>query len=290
MEAEVNLHFDMIGTEFNLLINIFVNLDEGTANSNMGSILGDLQTQFGFSFSELFKLRIDDSTFPPEAEINLPFDSIDVFIYQENHEFGLAVDTIFGVMDNTGFLSSIDTSLFTSATASAAGLLAIPDMADLVELINTFGGDGGGGEEFIPTLAQDGGNFLENLTGPVAIAAAGYMGEQILSTSSTSLNVGEDIFGITGDITPFTTANSLIVTVLPSNMNVTSIVPDEEYSSFYDNESNMVFWNATALGAQSEYIINFVADFPPLITIDRVFSPTSTEATTVAATITSPIP
>ncbi|MBN2229012.1 MAG: DUF11 domain-containing protein [Candidatus Thorarchaeota archaeon] len=281
---------EMIGTEFNLLINIFVNVDEATSNARMGSILNHLQTQFGFGFVEIFKIRIDESLFPPEAEIELPFDSIDVFIYQETHEFGVAVDRIFDVMDGSGFLSAIDTSIFSNANAAAAGLLAIPDIADLVDLIESFSSGDGGGEEFLPALVQDGGvGFLENVTGPIAIAAAGYLGEQLLSTDSTSLNVG-DLFGITGSIEPFTTANSLILTSLPENLNVTSIVPNVANQSFYDNESNMVIWNATALGTQSEYIINFEADFPPLITIARTFSPDTTVpggSTTVTVTVTN---
>ncbi|MFW9920354.1 MAG: hypothetical protein ACFFED_12195 [Candidatus Thorarchaeota archaeon] len=287
---DFNSILDMIGTEFNLLVNVFVNVDAATSQSRMGSILNNLQTQFGFGFTELITLRIDESLFPPEAEITLPFDSIDLYIYQETHEFGLAVDTIFGVMNEDGFLSSIDTTVFTDANAAAAGFIAVPDMGELVELINSFAGGDGGAGALWTTLAQDGApSFLTNLTGPIAIAAAGYLGEQEFSTDSTSLNV-EELFGITGNVEPFSSANSLIVTILPDHLNVTSIVPNVANQSFYDPDGNMVFWNATALGTQADYIINFVADFPPLITIERTFSPETTTpggSTTVTVTVTN---
>ncbi len=272
-----NSIFDMIGTEFSLLVNVFVNVDEATSRSRMSSIVNNLQTQYQFSFIELFSLRIDESLFPPEAEITLPFDSIDIYIYQETHEFGLAVDTVLGVMNGNGFLTSIDSGVFPEASAAAAGLLAIPDIAALVELIDTFSSGDGGSSEFIPALVQTDPTFLQDIEGPIAIAAAGYLDEQILSTESTSLNVGE-LFGATGPITPFSSANSLIMCQLPAHMNVTSIVPNEVNKSYYDEESHMVMWNATALGTQSEYIINFVADFPPMISITRSFSPDSTVA------------
>ncbi|MFW9932917.1 MAG: hypothetical protein ACFFDR_09690, partial [Candidatus Thorarchaeota archaeon] len=62
---DFNSILDMIGTEFNLLVNVFVNVDAATSQSRMGSILSNLQTQFGFGFTELITLRIDESLFPP---------------------------------------------------------------------------------------------------------------------------------------------------------------------------------------------------------------------------------
>jgi hypothetical protein len=253
----------------------------------MANIQNHLTATFGFSFLELLNLRIDESLFPPDMDITLPFDSIDVFVRQETSGFSTAVDTMFDVMNNNGFLASIDRTFFTVADAAAGGLLAIPDMGDIVDLISTFTGDTSGVPPFF-TLAQ---TLPFDIDGPIAVAAAGYLGDQLLSTDSTSLNV-ETLLGVTGTLTPLPSGNSLVVTMLPEDVNVTSITPDVPNQSFYDNDSNIVFWNSTALGPQSDYIINFEADFPPLVTIDRSFSPLSGEigpggSTTVTVTVTN---
>ncbi len=54
---DVNSILDMIGTDFNLLINVFFDLTEAEASVNMGAIRAHLNTQFGFSFAELLTLR-----------------------------------------------------------------------------------------------------------------------------------------------------------------------------------------------------------------------------------------
>ncbi|MFW9850766.1 MAG: hypothetical protein ACFFF4_16690, partial [Candidatus Thorarchaeota archaeon] len=153
----------------------------------------------------------------------------------------------------------------------AGGLLAIPDMADIVELINTFGGNTTELPPFYTLAAQ---TIPFQVEGPVAIAAGGYIGEQLLSTDSTSIHI-EDLLGVTGTLTPLSSGNSLVVARLSENANITSFSPDVEGQSYYDNVSNLVFWNATALGPQDDYIINFVGDFPPLVTIEREFSAVS---------------
>ncbi|MDF1540405.1 MAG: hypothetical protein P1Q69_16035, partial [Candidatus Thorarchaeota archaeon] len=290
---DVNSILDMVGTEFNLLINVFVNVDEATSTSRMSQIMTHLTSSFGFSFINLLNLRIDQDFFPDDANITLPFDSIDIYIQQETHEFSLAVDAMLDLMNGDGFLEAIDRTKFTNADASAAGLIAIPDMGEVVELISSISGDSGGGE-FLPSavyqLAQ---TPFDNITGPIALAAAGYIGGQYLDTSSTSLHV-EDLLGVTGTISPLPSANSLIVTMLPDNVNITSISPDVPGQSFFNaSEGNTVFWNATALGTQSDYVINFEeGEFPPKITIDRTFSPASETigpggSTTVTVTVTN---
>jgi hypothetical protein len=284
---DINSILDMLGTEFNLLITVYINVAEATSLSRMANIQNHLTATFGFSFLELLNLRIDESLFPPDMDITLPFDSIDVFVRQETSGFSTAVDTMFDVMNNNGFLASIDRTFFTGADAAAGGLLAIPDMGDIVDLISTFTGDTSGVPPFF-TLAQ---TLPFDIDGPIAVAAAGYLGDQLLSTDSTSLNV-ETLLGVTGTLTPLPSGNSLVVTMLPEDVNVTSITPDVPNQSFYDNDSNIVFWNSTALGPQSDYIINFEADFPPLVTIDRSFSPLSGEigpggSTTVTVTVTN---
>jgi hypothetical protein len=61
--------------------------------------------------------------------------------------------------------------------------------------------------------------------------------------------------------------------------------------SFYDNQSGIVLWNATAFGQQNDYVLNFATgSFPPLITLERVFSPTTTGIggqTQVTVTVTN---
>ncbi|MFW9907627.1 MAG: CARDB domain-containing protein [Candidatus Thorarchaeota archaeon] len=276
----------MLGTEFNLLINVFVNVDEATSLGRMNNILSHMTSEFGFSFVNILNLRIDESLFPPEAEIELPFDSIDVYINQETHEFDIAVDTMLDVMSPDGFLPAIDRTKFTQAFASASALIAIPDMAEVVELINSFGGGG----EPVPPLFHLAQVPFEGFEGPIALAAAGYLGEQYLSASDTSLHV-EDLLGVTGTLEPLPTGNSLVVAKLPYTLNITSFSPNVEGQSFYENESNMVIWNSTALGVQSDYIINFdEGEFPPQISIDREFSPDSTTpggSTTVTVTVTN---
>ncbi len=283
---DVNQILDMLGTEFNLLVTIFVNVAEATSLARMTSIQNHLTSQFGFAFLDLISLRIDESLFPPDMDITLPFESIDVYVRQETHEFDLALNTMFDVMNQDGFLATVDRTYFTDANAAAGGLLAIPDMGAIVDLISTFTGGTAGIIPPFYTLAQ---TLPFDIDGPIAIAAAGYLGEQVLSTDSTSLNV-ETLLGVTGTLTPLPSGNSLLIAKLPGNVNVTSISPDVPNQSFYDNESNVVFWNATALGPQSDYIISFEGDFPPLVSVERTFSPESTTpggSTTVTVTVTN---
>jgi hypothetical protein len=284
-----NSILDMLGTEFNLLITVFINVAEADSLARMAQIQAHLSTQYQFSFLELLNLRIDESLFPPDSEITLPFDSIDVYIRQETHDFAFAVDAMFDVMSDDGFLGSIDQTYFTGADASAGGLIAIPDMAEIVDLIEMFsGGDGGSEAPPLYTLAQ---TIPFEVEGPIAIAAAGYLGEQVLSTDTTSINV-ENLLGVTGTLTPLPSGNSLLATMFPDSTNITSITPDVEGQSYYNSTEGVVFWNATALGPQDDYIVNFEGDFPPLVTIEREFSPASGEitpggSTTVTVTVTN---
>jgi len=276
---DINSILDMIGTDFSLLINIFVDLTEAEAAANMGAIRAHLNTQFGFAFAELLTLRVDQSLFPPDMDVTLPFDALDLFIYQITNPFADAVGSVLGVMDDSGFLGAIDQSVFTEARASGAGLLAVPDMALLMDLIGGFGGDS------TPSFSAS--SFLlsqmPDLTGPVAIAGAGYIGDQILSTTSDELKIFEKLLGKA----PLTTVHgldtgqSLVVAMLPPDVNVTGYTPEDEAlnRTFYDEESNMIFWNATAYTSQPDYVISFVEGaFPPLITIHRIFSPATLTA------------
>jgi hypothetical protein len=272
---DVNSILDMLGTDFNLLINVFVNADATAAQTNMAAIKAHLNLQFGFVFSDLLNLRIDQSFFPPDMNVTLPFDSIDLFISQVTNSFEDAVTSVFSVMDNSGFLNSIDISVFTTARASGAGLLAIPDLAALTDLIGGFGGS-------TPPSAT---SFLlsqvPDLSGPLAVAFAGYIGDQVLSTSSTELNVFEDLLGKSpsGVVNGITGGQSLVVCLMPQGVNVTSYSPENEAlnRTYYDNVTNMVFWNATYYTDQPDYTISFADySFPPLVTITRVFSPATT--------------
>ena len=269
---DVNSIFDMIGTEFNLLINVYFDLTDAQAQTNMAAVRTHLHGNFGFNFAELLNLRIDDSFFPPEMEVELPFDGLNVFIYQITNPFEDAVSNVLGVMDDSGFMSAIDTDVFTEARASAAGLLAIPDLANLQSIIESFGGDN----------PMDASSFmisqLPDMEGPIAVAAAGYIGDQLLSTTSNEINIFEDLLGkdpLT-NVNPLDNGQSLIGVFLPPEVNVTSYSPEDEAlnQTFHDNESNIIFWNATAYTDQSDYTISFEEGaFPPLIVIDRTFSP-----------------
>ncbi|MBN2230954.1 MAG: hypothetical protein JW779_15320 [Candidatus Thorarchaeota archaeon] len=272
---DFNSIFDMLGTDFNLLVNVFVNTEEAVAEANMAQITARFTTQFGFGFSGLLDLRIDESFFPPEMEIELPFDSIHVFIYQVTNTFSEAIDSVLSVMDDSGFLQSIDTDVFSTARAAGGGLIAIPDFGELVDLIDSFSSNE------TPSASSFLLSQMPDIEGPVAVAFVGYIGDQVLSTTSDEINIFEDLLGKspTGVVNGLDNGQSLVVCLLPEQVNVISYSPENEAMNrtFYDNESNIVFWNATAFTDVPDYIISFEAGvFPPLITINRYFNPTST--------------
>ena len=272
---DMNSIMDMLGSNFTLLINVFVNLSDADAHTNMAEIRTYLHNQYQFSFSELLDLRIDESTFPSDMNINLPFSGVNLFIYKVTDEFNTAVDKILGVMDQGGFLQSIDSSVFMNAPASGAGLLAIPDMAELTDLINGFGG-------FSNSTSFSPGQFLisqvPDMQGPLAIVAAGYIGDQVLSTTSNQIKIFQDLLGkgAVDTVTGLTTGQSIVACVLPQDVNITSYSPEDEAlnQTYYDNTTGTVFWNATYYNSEPDYIINFdPGAFPPKVTIDRSFSP-----------------
>jgi hypothetical protein len=131
--------------------------------------------------------------------------------------------------------------------------------------------------------------FPTDLEGPLSIAAVGYIDEQVLALGDTELSIGE-LIGATTAITPLTT-HSYVAALLPPEVNVTGISPNIEGLSGYDNESNIVFWNASGLGTQSDYLVYFDSDeFPPEVTIERTFDPTTVGvggSTTVTVTVTN---
>lgn len=261
--------FQMLGTDFSLMIDVFVDLEDAEAQANMAEIRNHFQNEFGFSFAELLNLRIDEDFLPPEMGITLPFE-INVFIYQVTNPFEDAVDSVLDVMDQTGFLASIDRTVFTEARASGAGILAVPDMGDLIDLIGSFGGGGNmTPSSFI--ISQ-----LPALDGPVAIAAAGYIGDQVLSTTSYELNIFEDLLGKSPSqtVNGLDSGQSLIAAFVP-DVNITSYSPvDEPNRTFYDSGAGIVFWNATQYVNQPDYTLSFEeGSFPPLITLARTFDP-----------------
>ncbi|MFX1561070.1 MAG: hypothetical protein ACFFBL_10830 [Promethearchaeota archaeon] len=266
--------FDMLGTDFSLLINVFFDLEASAADTQMVAIRNHLHTSFEFSFEELVDLRIDEEFISGIVgePVDLPFTAIDVFIYQVTNPFEDAVNSVLGVMDQTGFINSINPTKFSEARASGAGLLAVPDMGDLMDLIEGFGG---GGE---PTPASFLLSQMPALDGPLAIAAAGYIGDQLLSTSSDELNIFEDLLGKspTGVVNGLSTGQSLVAAYLPPNMNNITYFPEDEAlnRTFYDENASIVFWNATAYVDVPDYSIYFEpGSFPPLVTITRTFDP-----------------
>ncbi len=275
-EFDIDSILEMIGTDFSLLINVFVDVTDAEAHARMGAIRSHLNIEFGFAFADLLDLRIDEDFFPPEMNVTLPFDGINLFIYQITNPFANAIDCVLGVMDDSGFLSSIDTSVFTDARASGAGLLAVPDMGDLMDLIGGFMGDNSIATSFL--TAQ-----LPALDGPLAIAAAGYIGDQVLSTVSDEIKIFEKLLGKDSidNINGLTNGQSLVALQLPQDVNITSYSPEDEAlnRTFYDSESGLIFWNATAYSNQPDYTVNFEQGlFPPKIEIARTFSPATMTA------------
>ncbi|MCK4484310.1 MAG: DUF11 domain-containing protein [Candidatus Thorarchaeota archaeon] len=265
---------DLLGSDFSLLISAYYNLDEAVAIGKMGQVLTHLAnpTVFGFSFADIIHLRIDEDFFGEGFEVELPFEALDVFMYQVTNPFADALDAVLGGLDNSGILGNIDSGIFLAERGAAAGLLAIPDMGDLVELFNNTMGGGGfslAAESFFPSQ-------FEMIDGSIAVAAVGYIGEQIVSYGDTDLSIGS-LVGATGSFSPMDDGISIVMAMLPGSSNITGFSPDDEGLVMHDNESNMVMWNASGLGPVSDYIIEFESDdFPPNIVIERTFNPVST--------------
>ncbi len=265
---------DLLGSDFSLLISAYYNLDEAVAISKMGQVLANLANPavFGFSFADIIHLRIDEAFFGEGFDVTLPFEALDVFMYQVTNPFADALNAVLGGLDNSGILTNIDSEIFLAERGAAAGLLAIPDMGDLVELFNSTMGGGGfslAAESFFPSQ-------LEMIDGSIAVAFVGYIGEQIVSYGDTNLSIGS-LVGATGSFRPMDDGISIVMAMLPGSSNITSYSPDDEGLVTHDNESNMILWNASGLGVVSDYIIEFESDnFPPDIVIARTFSPGST--------------
>ncbi|UCH04786.1 MAG: DUF11 domain-containing protein, partial [Candidatus Thorarchaeota archaeon] len=281
--------FDMLGSEFTLLVNVFLDLSEAESRSNMQDILAHMgAANLGFTFAEVFTFRLDQSFFPPDMGVTLPFTALDIYIHQVTN-FDV-VSTVFDTMDATGFAAAIDETVITDADAAAAGLLAIPDMTALVDMIEGFNP----GPTFISAAEYTASQF-GNLTleGPLAIAAVGYIGDQVLDTSSTQLDVFGDLLGSTATVDPLDQGLSVVIANMPYNVNVTDYSPKNEALNltFFDQNSSIVFWNATGLGPQSDYTVYLNASgLPPMITLERTFDPESCavgESTTVTVTVTN---
>ena len=265
---------DLLGSDFRLLISAY-NLDEAVVIGKMGQVLANLANPavFGFSFADIIHLRIDEDFFGEGFDITLPFESLDVFMYQVTNPFADALNAVLGGLDDSGILSNIDAEIFLAERGAAAGLLAIPDIGDLVELFNDTMGGGGfslAAESFFPSQ-------FDMIDGPIAVAFVGYIGEQIVSYGDTDLSIGS-LVGATASFSPMDDDGiSIVMAIMPESSNITGISPDVEGLTMHDNESNMVMWNASGLGVVSDYIIEFESDdFPPDIVIARTFSPGST--------------
>lgn len=265
---------DLLGSDFSLLLSVYYNLDEAVAIGKMGQVLANLANPavFGFSFADIIHLRIDEDFFGEGFDVTLPFEALDVFMYQVTNPFADALNAVLGGLDDSGILGNIDPGIFLAERGAAAGLLAIPDMGDLIELFNSTMGGGGfslAAESFFPSQ-------FEMIDGSIAIAAAGYIGEQILTYGDTDLSIGS-LVGATGSFTPMADGISMVMAIMPEGSNITGVSPDVEGLTMHDNESNMVMWNASGLGVVSDYIIEFESDdFPPEVVIERTFSPGST--------------
>jgi hypothetical protein len=272
---DINSIFSMLGTDFSLLIDVFVDVEDSVAQTNMAAIRTHLQGQFGFSFAELLNLRIDEEFIAGliGEQVDLPFTGINVFIYQVTNPFADAVDSVLDVMDQTGFLTSIDRTVFTTARASGAGIIAIPDMGDLMDLFGGFMGNS------TPPPSAFIYSQLPALDGPVAIAAAGYIGDQLLSTTSDELKIFEDLLGKSPSqtVNGLDSGQSLVAAFVP-DVNVTSYSPMGTNVSFYDANASIVFWNATHFTNQPDYTISFEeGSFPPLVNLTRSFDPVTVE-------------
>ncbi|MCK4567310.1 MAG: hypothetical protein KAU48_08375, partial [Candidatus Thorarchaeota archaeon] len=102
-------------------------------------------------------------------------------------------------------------------------------------------------------------------------------------TTSDEINVFEDLLGkdpLT-NVNGLTDGQSLVALQLPAEVNVTVYSPEDEAlnRTYYDSESGLIFWNATAYTNQADYTVSFEeGSFPPLITIARTFNPATLAA------------
>ncbi len=279
---------DILGDTFSLLITAYLDISETAANTRVSQVLAHLSgAPFSFAFSELISLRIDEAMIAEmtggEGGIDLPFESIDLFIHKLETPTTQTINTILGIMDDDGLLGSIDQTEFTEASGSAAALVAIPRFELINDLIGGFGGMGT--NELSPygqfALAQ---NFTFDQ--PIAVAGAGYIGDQAIEAGDTELRLSVVVGA--SSFEPFTDANSIVICALPDTTNITGITPNTE-GSFWNPNQTLIYWNATHLGTQPDYIIHFESDdFPPRIDVERTFEPDSpvTEAGTVDVTVT----
>jgi hypothetical protein len=290
---DMNSIFDMIGTEFSLMINVFLDQSAEAVTTKMTQIKTHMTSTFGFSFQDLFSIRIDESLLG-EFGVTLPFTAIDVYINQvlNADTIGLVMD----IMDDSGFVGAIDETVFSDAPAAAAGLIAVPDMEDLLGLIEDFTGGMAPPDFAVATEIVASQFSLENLSlsGPLALAAVGYIGDQVLSNDDTSLDIFADLLGSTGTVSPMDSGLSLVIANMPPNVNVTSYTPNMEAQNLTyhaTNETNLIFWNSTGIGDVADYTLNFNADdLPPLVTITRTFTPESVmvgETVEVVVTVTN---
>ncbi|MGY5852173.1 MAG: hypothetical protein RTU92_01245 [Candidatus Thorarchaeota archaeon] len=279
---DINSILDYLGTEFGILATVYLDVDAAIAQSRMGAVLANLQAApFSFSFADLFALRIDESMLGElgiEGNVTLPFESIDVFLYQILSEPADVIDAVLGDLDDSGLYGDIDETKFVDETVpgAAAGLLVIPDMDAIMGL---FGGGMFGGAVTNPTdyiLAQ------APELGPIVVAAAGYVGDQEVVAGDTDVSIA-DIVGATGDFHAFDNKHSIVIAGLADTANVTGISPDDPGLAFM--EGNMIFWNASGLydeaayiGGIPDFVIEFESDdFPPLVTVTRSFTPESSQ-------------
>ena len=271
---------DYLGSDFRLLITSFINLDSVSVYQQSVEIQSHLTSQFGFAFRELFSVRIDETSLP--SEVQLPFTSLDLLIHYVDSDFQEAITSILeGVGNDEGFLSSIDANVFPNARASVSAIFAIPDIE---ELLAVFGNMGSDEPEPQPAffLSQ-----MENLTGSIALATAGYVGDQVLSYGSTEVGLSE-LIGNPSTIGSLDDGFSLAMINLPDDVNISNYSPIGVNQSNYDNQSQSVFWNASSFDDQSDYLVQFESGkFPPMVTMERTISPSiSTIGETVIVTVT----
>ena len=280
---------EMLGTEFRILATVYLDLPEGVAAQRMGSVLSSLTGSFGFGFSEIFTLRIDKSMFENET---LPFDSLDVFIYGINADYASTFDAVLSVLGTGGFSGMIDRNKFINAKSAAAGLIAVPDMTELMSFIENMGGGDGGfipasDESFLGKMAQQ---MPFNVSGSLSIGAVAYVGDQVVSSTTTEIGIAS-LIGAKGDLTPMSSGTSVVLMKMPSSSNITYVTPYADNYTMLDTNSSFVLWNATHFGTQSDYVVHFDSDeFPPMISIERTFSPESTTpggTVTVTVTVTN---
>ncbi len=276
---------DYLGDEFSIVVGVYMDLEEGVAAGRMAQVVQQLAgSPLAISVSSVFSIRLDESMFPGGGNNTggSNISSLDLFVYTLSNPMSQLIQNIVGTFTTGGMLTAMDADLFVSAPGSAAALVGLPHIEDLVGLVSSssMNRPRHGFVDYV--IAQ-----APQVQGPVAVGIGGFVRDQIVQAGDTEMLLS-DAIGSTGTITPFssTSQGMSIVAIDMGDTSITGIEPYDANHSYYTDGT--AFWAASMLGPQSDYIVHFnETSYPPLVQAVRTFSPASpTVGSPVTVTIT----